>query len=716
MLPADLAAATLPVGLGALLFLGTLHLQRVLGFTALETGLAYLLLSLPVVAASPAASFLAGRYGRRPVAAGGLLLQAAGLLLLLGAGPDDGFLTGVAPGFVLVGGGAPIAWVPLTAAAVEGAGDQSGLASGLFNTAQRSATPSPWPGCPPRPPPAAPAWPEAPRPPRPSWPPGTRPASWPPRPCACSAWWPRSTSPGRPRSASRRRVGVARARLDAELVALGVVQDGDVLEPLHHRRPEPGQPLHLLVHAGQGPQVEVEPVGGQLGAAAAPEPDGRAAPGGRLDVGALGGGALVDVRAEGGRPEAGHPEGVVAVEGQVLDEHGHIEPQWQDGLDAQATAGDGEREPHRGVRGAGVGAAGQHRPHLGIVVPVHRRWAGVARPRGDRAGQGRARGGGAVAGPGGAAADRARGPGAGRLPRGDLGRAAADPVPGGPAVDRLLGGRHAERRRAAGRGRLGGGAAAPAAPPGPRRRPADRVRRRPGHLLAPAPGVAGDHARGRPGRARGGPLRPGRQPGRAPPAALRRPPGAAPGPAGRAGPAAAVRDPGPGRLQLHLAVGAGHGAPRGARDGGRLRAHDHPGRPGGRPPGGGGHLLHPGGGDRAGRAVPRRAGRPGRPGRHRPGRGRGLADLEAAVTLARATGTIPGHAAMTRGARSACGLSTAGAFRTWTSANSMTSPPATGRRPSTSGPVTAATCWPPRPPSRTGWSSASPPARPPWPG
>jgi MFS family permease len=137
MLAADLAATTLPVGLGALLFLGTLHLQRVLGFTALETGLAYLVLSLPVVAASPAASSLAGRYGRRPVAAGGLLLQAAGLLLLLGAGPGDSFLTGVAPGFVLVGAGAPIAWVPLTAAATDGAGDHSGLASGLFNTAQQ---------------------------------------------------------------------------------------------------------------------------------------------------------------------------------------------------------------------------------------------------------------------------------------------------------------------------------------------------------------------------------------------------------------------------------------------------------------------------------------------------------------------------------------------------------------------------------------------------
>jgi predicted MFS family arabinose efflux permease len=137
LVPADLAAATLPVGLGALLFLGTLHLQRVLGLDALETGLCYLALSLPVVAASPAAARLVDRFGRRRVAAAGLALQAAGLLLLLRTTPHSGFLSGLAPGFLLVGAGAPIAWVPLTAAAVEGAGDRSGLASGVFNTAQQ---------------------------------------------------------------------------------------------------------------------------------------------------------------------------------------------------------------------------------------------------------------------------------------------------------------------------------------------------------------------------------------------------------------------------------------------------------------------------------------------------------------------------------------------------------------------------------------------------
>jgi hypothetical protein len=137
LVAADLAAATLPVGLGALLFLGTLHLQQVLGYTALRTGLAYLALSLPVVAASPAAACLVTRLGRRSVAVAGLLLQAAGLLLLLRITPGGGFLTEILPGFVLVGAGAPIAWVPLTAAAVDGVGDRSGLAAGIFNTAQQ---------------------------------------------------------------------------------------------------------------------------------------------------------------------------------------------------------------------------------------------------------------------------------------------------------------------------------------------------------------------------------------------------------------------------------------------------------------------------------------------------------------------------------------------------------------------------------------------------
>jgi MFS family permease len=130
LVAANLAGAALPVGLGAVLFLGTQHLQGVLGFTALQAGLAYLALSLPVVAASPIAARLVARFGRRPVAVGGFLVQAAGLLVLLPASGNGLWL-----GFALVGAGAPAAFVPVTGAAV--AVPDSGLASGVFNASQQ---------------------------------------------------------------------------------------------------------------------------------------------------------------------------------------------------------------------------------------------------------------------------------------------------------------------------------------------------------------------------------------------------------------------------------------------------------------------------------------------------------------------------------------------------------------------------------------------------
>jgi MFS family permease len=137
LVPGNVVGTTLPIGLGAVLFLGTLYLQRVRGLSPLETGLAYLALAVPVVAASPVASWLTTRLGRRPVAVVGLLLQAAGLVLLARVSPDGSVLVDVLPGFVLVGAGAPIAFVPTTAAAVGTSQDESGLASGVFTTSQQ---------------------------------------------------------------------------------------------------------------------------------------------------------------------------------------------------------------------------------------------------------------------------------------------------------------------------------------------------------------------------------------------------------------------------------------------------------------------------------------------------------------------------------------------------------------------------------------------------
>jgi MFS family permease len=134
---ANLVGAALPVGLGAVLFLGTLQLQEVLGLTAARTGSAYLALAVPVVVASPLASWLVARLGIRAVAVLGFALQAAGLVVLARAPTDATFLADVLPGFALVGAGAPLAFVPTTAVATVLLGPRTGLASGLFSTSQQ---------------------------------------------------------------------------------------------------------------------------------------------------------------------------------------------------------------------------------------------------------------------------------------------------------------------------------------------------------------------------------------------------------------------------------------------------------------------------------------------------------------------------------------------------------------------------------------------------
>ena len=116
---------------------GTLYLQLVVGLNPLYTGLAYLALALPCIIASPLASRLTLRLGRRATATAGLLLQAAGLLLLARVTATTGNLANVLPGFVLIGLGAPTAFVPTTATAMDSPNGDTGLASGLFNTSQQ---------------------------------------------------------------------------------------------------------------------------------------------------------------------------------------------------------------------------------------------------------------------------------------------------------------------------------------------------------------------------------------------------------------------------------------------------------------------------------------------------------------------------------------------------------------------------------------------------
>jgi MFS family permease len=113
-------------------------MQQILGYDALEAGLAQLPLALALVVSASAASALVERMGVKPVLLAGLALFVAGLGWLSFI-PADGTLVGNILGpSLLIGAGLGLAFVPTTIAAVSGVGrNEAGLASGLINTTQQ---------------------------------------------------------------------------------------------------------------------------------------------------------------------------------------------------------------------------------------------------------------------------------------------------------------------------------------------------------------------------------------------------------------------------------------------------------------------------------------------------------------------------------------------------------------------------------------------------
>ena len=121
----------------AWLYALTLHFQEVLGHGPLTTGLFFLPMTLAAVVVAPAAGRLATRFGLRAAAASGLVLVAAGLLLMARMS-EDGGLPLVILGMVVGEVGFTISIVPLEIAASGGAGeDKRGLAAGLLNTSMQ---------------------------------------------------------------------------------------------------------------------------------------------------------------------------------------------------------------------------------------------------------------------------------------------------------------------------------------------------------------------------------------------------------------------------------------------------------------------------------------------------------------------------------------------------------------------------------------------------
>ena len=117
-------------------FLAALYLQQVLGYGALEVGLAFIPTSVIMAFCSLRVSDkLVMRFGIRPPLVAGLSLAAVSLALFSRAPVGGDFLLDVLPSMLLLGAGAGIAFNPVLLAAM---GDvephESGLASGVVNT------------------------------------------------------------------------------------------------------------------------------------------------------------------------------------------------------------------------------------------------------------------------------------------------------------------------------------------------------------------------------------------------------------------------------------------------------------------------------------------------------------------------------------------------------------------------------------------------------
>ncbi len=122
---------------GMFLF-NTLYLQQVLGYSALQTGVASLPLSLTIIGASTAASRVLDRFTPKAVLVTGLVIATGGFIFFTQVSGSGDYTSHVLPAMVMLGLGLGMTFVPATIAATTGVAPRdSGLASGLLNTTQQ---------------------------------------------------------------------------------------------------------------------------------------------------------------------------------------------------------------------------------------------------------------------------------------------------------------------------------------------------------------------------------------------------------------------------------------------------------------------------------------------------------------------------------------------------------------------------------------------------
>ncbi|MEU0487613.1 MFS transporter [Nocardiopsis sp. NPDC006139] len=116
----------------------SLHMQQVLGYSALQAGLAFLPHTVAVIIASKATPRLVERFGLRPLLVAGALISAAGFAWQATITPDSGLLAGIVLPGVLITGGLGLTSAPIAMAATAGARrGEEGAVSGVLNSSRQ---------------------------------------------------------------------------------------------------------------------------------------------------------------------------------------------------------------------------------------------------------------------------------------------------------------------------------------------------------------------------------------------------------------------------------------------------------------------------------------------------------------------------------------------------------------------------------------------------
>lgn len=138
-LDALVAGTTVMLGITGILvgavFLTSIFVQTVLGYSALRTGVAFLPFALAITLGTVLARHMLGHLAPRAVAAGGLVLTGAAAGLLSLAGTGAGYAADLLPGLVAMGIGVGMVFVPVSVTSMTGIpSSHAGVASGFLMT------------------------------------------------------------------------------------------------------------------------------------------------------------------------------------------------------------------------------------------------------------------------------------------------------------------------------------------------------------------------------------------------------------------------------------------------------------------------------------------------------------------------------------------------------------------------------------------------------